>query len=205
MHAQNCNDSTSLFVLQCNVFYSVDLPRACKLFVCSIWISIYTSATRVFEKPCKMDVYIRLWLLVLQLDIFLWCPKIYKCNWVAKEIHIQQPNIYKKSLYEDVYIRRWLLAKYMKDVYIRPLLLAWMYFGRKRNVRGRIYTSLVGEVQIEWVLVERIKDVYIHLWLLKKICSARKGCFPVLCCKIFRKKLSFLTPWYAHVCAHIRG
>ena len=39
---------------------------------------------------------------------------------------------------------------------------------------GRICTSLVAEVQIEWVRVERIKDVYIRPWLLEKIRSARK-------------------------------
>ena len=69
MHTQNCNNSTFLFVLKFNVFFSFHLPRACKLFCCSIRISIYTSATRVFEKLCNMDVYIRPWLLVLQLDI----------------------------------------------------------------------------------------------------------------------------------------
>ena len=45
----------------------------------------------------------------------------------------------------------------------------------RETVRGRIYTSLVDEEQIEWVGVERIKDVYIRPWLLGKIRSARKG------------------------------
>ena len=45
----------------------------------------------------------------------------------------------------------------------------------RKTVRGSIYTSLVVEVQIEWVQVESIKDVYIRPWLLKKIRSARRG------------------------------
>ena len=32
LHTQNYKNSTFLFVLQCNVFYSLDLPSACKLF-----------------------------------------------------------------------------------------------------------------------------------------------------------------------------
>ena len=75
--------------------------------------------------------------------LFLWCPKVFKCNWAAKEIYIQQPNIYKKSLYEDVYIIRWLLAKYMKDLCVRPWLLAWKYFGRTRNSK-RTYKYVFG-------------------------------------------------------------
>ena len=42
------------------------------------------------------------------------------------------------------------------------------------TVRGRIYTSLVAEVQIEWVRAERIKDIYLRPWLLEKIRSASK-------------------------------
>ena len=38
-------------------------------FLFTIWISIYTSATRIFENPCNMDVYIRSSLFVLQMDI----------------------------------------------------------------------------------------------------------------------------------------
>ena len=46
---------------------------------------------------------------------------------------------------------------------------------KRKTVRGRIYTSLVVEVQIEWVQVESIKDVYIRPCLLEKIRSARRG------------------------------
>ena len=46
--------------------------------------------------------------------------------------------------------------------------------------RGRIYTSLVAEMQVRWVQIERIKDIYIRPWLLEKFSSAYKGLVPVI-------------------------
>ena len=96
--------------------------------------------------------------------LFLWCPKLYKCNWTFKEIYIQQPNIYKNSLYENIYIRPWLVP--------------WKYFCRTRNCKrtyvyvfdcwstdrvgavrahqGHVYTSLaVGKY---WLGTQRLKS-----------------------------------------------
>ena len=45
----------------------------------------------------------------------------------------------------------------------------------RRTARGRVYTSLVAAVQVEWMRVERIKNVYIGHWMLEKNRSAHKG------------------------------
>ena len=62
------------------------------------------------------------------------------------------------------------MGKYIKDVYIY-VLSSWHenILVARETVRGRIYTSLVPELQIEWVRVERIKDAYTRPWLLEKI------------------------------------
>ena len=60
-------------------------------------------------------------------------------------------------------------------------------------VKGRIYTSLVAVVQIVWVRVERIRNIYIRPWLLEKIRSAHK----VLISSLSLNK-SLLVP-YAYV------
>ena len=49
------------------------------------------------------------------------------------------------------------------------------YLVAYETVREGIHMSLVAEVQIQCVRVERIKNVYIHSWLLEKILSARQG------------------------------
>ena len=127
-----------LFCFFCNAMSSTVLTclAHASSFVCRIWISIYTSATRAFEKYRNVDAYIRPYTsytsctsLVLQLDIISMMTKDLLINWAAKEIYIQQLNIYKKSLYEDVYIRPWLLA--------------WKYFGRTLNSK-RTYIYVFG-------------------------------------------------------------
>ena len=92
--------------------------------------------------------------------LFLWCPKVYKCNWAVKEMYIQQLNIYV-SHFMRTYI-------YVVGCWDENSLVA------RETVRGRTYTSLVPAVQIQWVRVECIKKVYIGPWLLKKIRLARK-------------------------------
>ena len=44
----------------------------------------------------------------------------------------------------------------------------------RQTVRGRVYTSLVAAVQVEWMRVQRIKNVYIGHWMLEKNCLAHK-------------------------------
>ena len=138
-----------------------------------------------------MDVYI--YVLVCcyyNWTLFLWCPKVYKCNWAANEIYIQQPNIYK-LLFEDVYIRRWLLAKYTKDVYMRLWVLTCKQTGYGESALTHILPMLhfctpenARKPSVFWRFQEvqkcnigRIwaKDVYKSPWLLEKIRSARKG------------------------------
>ena len=59
------NNTAFLFVLQCNVFYSLGLS----LFFIAYETQYVFQQPGVFEKTCIMDVYIRPWLLVLELDI----------------------------------------------------------------------------------------------------------------------------------------
>ena len=163
------------FSLFCNSMSSTVLTclAHANYFLCNMWMSIYnTSATKVFEKLCNMDIYIRPWLLVVQLNIMerSKCP-----NWAAKEIHIQQPNIYKNLLYEDVYIRPWLLAKYMKDVYVRPWLLALKYFGHTRNSK-RTDIYVFGCWSADRAGAGKAHEGRIYMSLaVGKIRSARKG------------------------------
>ena len=44
-----------------------------------------------------------------------------------------------------------------------------------KTVRGHKHTSSVAEMQIEWVRLDRIKDINIRPWLLERIRSAREG------------------------------
>ena len=55
------------FYLFCNAMSSTVLPMHILFFVA--YESQYTSVTRVFRNACNMDVYIRPWLLILQLEI----------------------------------------------------------------------------------------------------------------------------------------
>ena len=45
----------------------------------------------------------------------------------------------------------------------------------RQTARGRVYTSLVAAVQVEWMRVERIKNVYIGHWILEKIRLGHRG------------------------------
>ena len=91
------------------------------------------------------------------------------------EIYIQQPGNYKDFLYEDVYIHSWQGQYiYVLGCWHENLLVA------RETGRGRIHTSLVAEMQVRWVQIERIKDIYIRPWLLEKVSSAYKGLVPVI-------------------------
>ena len=125
--------------------------------------SQYTSVTSVFEKPCNMDVYIHPWLLVLKSSIILWCLRVYKCNWAAREIYIssqrninQQPEKYKSN--NQTFVKSYFMRTY-KYVFgcWQSIWRSYIYvFGYWSAVRvgadiaqGRIYTSLaVGKISL---------------------------------------------------------
>ena len=90
--------------------------------------------------------------------LFLWCPRVSKCNGAAKEIYIQIPNAYKKSLHENVYIRCWLLT--------------WKYLVTRETVRERIFTSLaVGKNSLGSQRVKNFDNIP------EILCTARKTVF----------------------------
>ena len=96
-----CNNTAFLFVLQCNVFYSLGL---------SLFFIAYETQY-VFQQPGFLKRLV-LWTYIYVLGcwfynwtLFLWFPNVHKCNRAAKEIYNQQPNICKKLLYEDNWMR----------------------------------------------------------------------------------------------------
>ena len=167
------------FCLFCNAmsFTVLTCLAHANSFVCSIWISIYTSATRVFEKPCNMDVYIRPRLLVVHAighyfyDVQSFInvteqPKKYTSNnQTSIKSHFMRTYIH----IVDCWRSTWRTHIYVHGCWHENILV------KRETVRGSICTSLVAEVQIDQVWVERIKDVYMRPWLLEQICLACKG------------------------------
>ena len=98
MDAQNYNNSSFLFIFAIKCILVLTSLAHANSFVCSIRTQ-YKHQQPGTLKSLVISTYIYVlgcW--YYNWALFLWCPKVYKCNCAAKEICIQQPNIYIKSL-----------------------------------------------------------------------------------------------------------
>ena len=109
MHAQNCNNSTFLFVLKCNMLSTVFTCLVHANSCCSIWISIaiyfsnqglwkalYMDITRshIYMPPSAIYWFYN-W------TLFQWCPKVY--NEQPKKYTSNNQTSIKSHFNEDMY------------------------------------------------------------------------------------------------------
>ena len=121
-----------------------------------------------------MDIYIR-----LAVGITIW-----RYFYVQRFINVtQQPKKYtsnNQTAIKPHFIRMYIYvagswrSTWKMYIYVLGCWHENILIGRE-TVRGSIYTSLVCWSANREGAVERIKDEYIHPWLLAKIRSARKG------------------------------
>ena len=137
MQGQNYNNSSFLFILQTLLFVAyesqciVQQPGSLKSLI--IWTYIYVLGCWYYN-----------W------TLFLWCPKVYKCNWAVKEMYIQQLNIYVSHFMRTyIYVVGCWGSTSRTYIYV---LGCWHENSlvARETVRRRIYTSLVAGMKIVW-------------------------------------------------------